>query len=99
MCADTLIADGFEQFKADSCIFRKDVDGVAVMIVGVYVDDLFLIGGSEEDCELLLASLNKKFPTEGQLRSVHMVRWMWHRKRCYNQVVTGGIRQQLDETV
>ena len=32
------------------------------MIVGVYVDDL-LVGGSEEDCESLLASLNKKFPT------------------------------------
>ena len=32
------------------------------MIVGVYVDDL-LIGGSEEDCESLLASLNKTFPT------------------------------------
>ena len=32
------------------------------MIVGVYVDDL-LIGGSEEDCEPLLASLNKKFLT------------------------------------
>ena len=32
------------------------------MIVGVYVDDL-LIGGSEEDCESLLASLNKKNPT------------------------------------
>ena len=32
------------------------------MIVGVYVDDL-LIGGSEEDCQSLLASLNKIFPT------------------------------------
>ena len=32
------------------------------MIVAVYVDDL-LIGGSEEDCESLLAFLNKTFPT------------------------------------
>ena len=55
-------ADGFEQCKADPCIFRKIVDGVVVMIAGVYVDDL-LIGGSEEDCESLLASLNKNFPT------------------------------------
>ena len=61
LCADTLIADGFEQCKADPCIFRKVVDGVVVMIVGVYVDDL-LIGGSEEECESLLASLNKRFP-------------------------------------
>ena len=32
------------------------------MIVGVYVNDLFIVG-SEEDCESLLASLNKIFPT------------------------------------
>ena len=63
LCTDTLIADGFERSKSDSCIFRKVVDGVVVMIVGVYVDDL-LIGGSEKDCESLLASLNKKFPTD-----------------------------------
>ena len=62
LCADTLIADGFEQCKADPCIFRTVVDGVVVMIVGVYVDDL-LVGGSEEDCESLLAPLNKKFPS------------------------------------
>ena len=62
MCADTLIEDGFEQCKADPCIFRKIVDGVVVMIVSVYVNDL-LVGGSEEDCESLLVSLNKKFPT------------------------------------
>ena len=62
LCADTLIADIFEQSKADPCIFRKVVDGVVVMIVFVYVDDL-LIGGSEEDCESLLTSLNNKFPT------------------------------------
>ena len=64
LCANTLIADGFEQqCKADPCIFRKTVDGVVVMIVGVYVDDL-LIGGSEDDCDSLLASLNKTFPTK-----------------------------------
>ena len=62
LCADTLIEHGFEQCKADPCVFRKVADGAVVMIVGVYVDDL-LIGGSEEDCESLLASLNKTFPT------------------------------------
>ena len=62
MCADTLRADGFEQCKAGPCIFRKVVDGVVVMTVGIYVDDL-LTGGWEEDCESLLASLNKTFPT------------------------------------
>ena len=62
MCADTLIADGFEQCQADSCIFRKIVDGVVVMIIGVYADGL-LVRGSQEDCESLLLSPNKKFPT------------------------------------
>ena len=32
------------------------------MIFGVYMNDL-LGGGSEEDCESLLVSLNKTFPT------------------------------------
>ena len=62
LCANTLIEDGFEQCKVDPCIFRKIVDGVVVMIVGVCVDDL-LVEGSEEDCESLLVSLNKKFLT------------------------------------
>ena len=59
---DALIADGFEQCKADPCIFRKIVDGAVVMIIGVHVDDL-LVGGSQKGCESLLLSLNKKFPT------------------------------------
>ena len=63
LCADTLIENGFEQCRADPCIFRKIVDGVVVMIVGVYVDDL-LVGGSKEDCDSLLKSLNQKFPTK-----------------------------------
>ena len=52
LCADTLIEHGFEQCKADPCVFRKVVDGAVVMIAGVYVDDL-LIEGSKEDCESL----------------------------------------------
>ena len=62
LCADTLIAGGFEQSKADPFIFRKIVDRVVVLIFGVYVDDL-PVGGSQEDCKPLLLSLNKKFPT------------------------------------
>ena len=55
LCADTLIADGFEQCKADPCIIRKIVD---VVVVGG-----LLIRESEEDCESLLAYLSKTFPT------------------------------------
>ncbi|CAB1120751.1 unnamed protein product [Ectocarpus sp. CCAP 1310/34] len=61
--ADTLVENGFEPCKADPCVFRKMVDGVVVMIVVIYVDDI-LVAGSDEDCEELLASLNKKFPTK-----------------------------------
>ena len=46
---------------ADPCIFRKIVDEIMVMIIGVYVDDL-LVGRSQEDCESLLLSLNKTLP-------------------------------------
>lgn len=50
LCADTLlIIEGFEQCKADQCIFRNIVDVVIVLIVGV--------GGPEVEC------LNKKFRT------------------------------------
>ncbi|CAB1105045.1 unnamed protein product [Ectocarpus sp. CCAP 1310/34] len=61
--ADTLVENGFEQCKADPCVFRKMVDEVVVMIIVIYVDDI-LVAGSDEDCEELLASLNKKFPTK-----------------------------------
>ncbi|CAB1105704.1 unnamed protein product [Ectocarpus sp. CCAP 1310/34] len=60
--ANTLVENGFEQCKADPCVFRKMVDEVVVMIIVIYVDDI-LVAGSDEDCEELLASLNKKFPT------------------------------------
>ena len=64
LCAYTLKADGFEQCKADPCISRKIIDGVVIMTIGVYVDNL-LVGGSQEECESLLLSLNKTFPTNG----------------------------------
>ncbi|CAB1107951.1 unnamed protein product [Ectocarpus sp. CCAP 1310/34] len=69
--ADTVVENGFEQCKADPCVFRKMVDEVVVMIIVIYVDDT-LVAGSDEDCEELLASLNKKFPTKnsGRMRMV-----------------------------
>ena len=39
LCVDTQITDGFEQCKTDPYIFRKIVDEVVIMIIGVYVDD------------------------------------------------------------
>ena len=62
LCAGALIADGFEDCKADPCFFCKIDEGVVVMIIGVCVDDL-QVGGSQEDCDSLLLSANKIFPT------------------------------------
>ena len=37
---DDMAAIGFEQAKADPCVFRKVVDGEAEMVVVVHVDDI-----------------------------------------------------------
>ena len=42
--------------------FCKIVNGVVVMIIGVDLDDP-QVGGSQEDCDSLLLSVNKKTPT------------------------------------
>ena len=52
----------FLKCKADQFIFHKIVDGIVVMFIYVYVGDL-LEGGSQEDCESFLLSLNETFPT------------------------------------
>lgn len=61
--ADKLVENGFEQCKADPCVFRKIKDDVVLMIIVIYVDDI-LVAGSNEDCKELFASLNKVFPTK-----------------------------------
>ena len=37
--ADALIANGYEQCRADPCVFRKIVDGEVVGLIVIYVDD------------------------------------------------------------
>ena len=84
--------DGFEQCKADPCIFHKIVDGVVVMIIGVYLDDL-LVGGSQKDCESLLLAPEQGVSNE-RPRRVHLVRWVWHgeeRRVEYDQAVARSI--------
>ena len=101
LCADTLIADGFEQCKADPYIFRNIVDWVVIMVISIYVDDL-LVEGSQEDCESLLLSLNRTFPTNDLGECTHLVRWVWHREERrfrYDQVVARSIRRELYDTL
>eukprot|EP00903_Cladosiphon_okamuranus_P021398 g19668.t1 len=61
--ADNLIANGYEQSRADPCVFRKVVDGKVGSIVVINVDDILFVGPEEERVELL-TSLQKKLPVK-----------------------------------
>lgn len=64
LCAETLIAEGFQECKADPCTFGKIVDGVVVALVGVCVDDCWLEGNRRTHCEWLLEFLIKKISSK-----------------------------------
>ena len=55
--ADALIANGYEQCRADSCVFRKMVDGEVVGPIVIYVDDIRVVASEQEHEEELLDSL------------------------------------------
>ena len=60
---------GMEQCWADSCVYRKIVEGVVKLILVVHVDDI-LVSGEKEACDELHHTLNGNFPTEnlGELK-------------------------------
>ena len=58
---DDLTAIGFEQAKADPCVFRKVVDGEAEMVVVVHVDDILAHGNDRATMDRLAAELEQKF--------------------------------------
>lgn len=41
--AHALIENGYEQCRADPCVFRKVVDGKVVGLFVIYVDDITLV--------------------------------------------------------
>ena len=95
-CADTLIADSFEQSKADPCIFGKSVDGVVVMTIAVYVDDS-LVGRLR-----IVTVVSEQEISNERLRRVHLVRWVWcreERRDRYDHVVARNIRREFDDTL
>ena len=57
--AGDLVEEGFEQCKADSCLFGKAADGEVTMIVVAYVDDL-MVAGPKEECAELYRKLSTK---------------------------------------
>ena len=57
---DDLTAIGFEQAKADPCVFRKVVDGEAEMVVVVHVDDILAHAKDQATMNRFAAELGQK---------------------------------------
>ena len=58
---DDMTAIGFEQAKADPCVFRKVVDGEAEMVVAVHVDDILAHAKDQATMDRFAAELRQKF--------------------------------------
>ena len=58
---DGMTAIGFEQAKADPCVFRKVVDGEAEMVVVVHVDDILAHAKDQATIDRFAAELGQKF--------------------------------------
>ena len=58
---DDMKAIGFEQAKADPCVFRKVVDGEADMVVVVHVDDILVHAKDQATMDRFAAKLGQKF--------------------------------------
>ena len=56
-----MTAIGFEQAKADPCVFRKVVDGEAEMVVVVHVDDILAHAKDQATMDRFAAELGQKF--------------------------------------
>ena len=59
-CND-MTAIGFEQAKADPCVFRKVVDSEAEMVVVVHVDDILAHAKDQATMDRFAAELGQKF--------------------------------------
>ena len=58
---DDVTAIGFEQAKANPCVFRKVVDGEAEMVVVVHVDDTLAHAKDQAMMDGFVAELGQKF--------------------------------------
>ena len=58
---DDMTAIGFEQAKADPCVFRKVVDGETEMMVVVHVDDILANAKDQATMDRFAAELGQKF--------------------------------------
>ena len=62
---DDMTAIGFEQAKADPCVFRKVVDDEAEMVVVVHVDDILAHAKDRVTMDRFAAELGQKFKLKG----------------------------------
>ena len=79
---DDMTAIGFEQAKADPCVFRKVVDGEAEMVVVVHVDDILAHAKDQAMMDRFVAELVQKFKLKdmgdaGYYMGCHIT---WNRK-------------------
>ena len=58
---DDMTAIGFEQAKAEPCVFRKVVDGEAEMVVVVHVDDILARAKDQVTMDRFAVELGQKF--------------------------------------
>ena len=56
-----MTAIGFEQAKADPCVFREVVDGETEMVVVVHVDDILAHAKDKATMDRFAAELGQKF--------------------------------------
>ena len=76
---DDMTAIGFEQAKADSCVFRKIVDGEAEIVVVVDVDDIVAHAKDQAAMDRFAEELGQKFKLKnmgdaGYYMGCHIVR-------------------------
>ena len=76
---DVMTAIGFEQAKADPCVFRKVVDGEAEMVVVVHVDDILTHAKDQATMDRFTAELGQKFKLKdmsdaGYYKGCHITR-------------------------
>ena len=65
---DDVTAIGFEQAKADPCVFRKVVDGEAEMLAVEHVDDILAHAKDQATMDRFTVELGQKVQTEGHGR-------------------------------
>ena len=88
-CDDTT-AIGFEQAKANPCVFRKVVDGEAEMVVVVHVDDILAHAKDQATMDRFAAELGQKFKLKdmgdaGYYMCFHITRNRKARELKFNQ--------------